>query len=279
MKKKELRNLPREFKDIFLNTKNRIQKFGDVFRSADFSFLTTNILFSADFANEKEESDVEQCRNVFYKIFDDEEFLNEKIKMIEENHVEYIEKLYQQGLIYLWTSLENFIKDFIPALIKFDNKVLSREELSNINIPMAEYFSYDDEDKILYLSELIIKNSKSSRKSGINRFEGYLMPFDLAGSFDSKHKTNIYLLQQIRNCIVHNDSVVDKKFYENCKQLGYEIGEVISIKQEDYRRYEISVLAYLMEIFFRLNKNFGAPERYLAKVKNNLEELFQSSDV
>lgn len=276
MKKRKLDNLPDELKQIFRNTKERIQHFGNVFFLSEFSFLTTMIVFSTEFNEDREERDIKKCRDVIYEIFDDDEFVDEKADMISEKHHEYIKSMYRQGIVYLWTSLESFIKDLILELIKFDNSYLSSEELSNINIPMSEYFSFDSEDKIDYLADLIYEKTKSSRQRGINRFEGYLKAFDLDGPFNTNHKTNIFILHQIRNCVIHNDSIVDRKFYENCKQLGYDIGDEITISQEEYRKYERSVLAYIMEVFYRLNDHFGAPDSFLNILRDRLHKQFKS---
>ena len=75
------------------------------------------IVFSTDL-DDKSKGDIEKCRSVLYEIFDDKGFVTDKVKMIEDDHLGYIEKLYKQGIIYLWTSLESFIKDLIFSLIK-----------------------------------------------------------------------------------------------------------------------------------------------------------------
>jgi len=102
--------------------------------------------------------------------------------------------------------------------------------------------------------------------------------FEISGSFYSQHKTNIFILQQVRNCIVHNDAVVDKKFQNNCNWLGYKIGERITITKEDYLAYEFSVLTYIQEVFYRLNKILGAPQNYLESLRSQLDNLFYSKN-
>ncbi len=274
MESKQLKNLPEEFKEIFKKTSARLHEYGDIFLLTELSFMTTMIVFSTEIEEDKIKH-VDECRKLICKAFDNEEFVKKQADYISENHQGLLEKLYRQGIIYLWTSLESFIKDLIIALIEYDDRYLSNDELKKINIPMADYFSYNDEDKILFLADLILEKTNSAHKRGVNKFEGYLKPFNLDGSLDSNHKSNIFYLQQIRNCIVHNDSIVDKKFYENCKQLGYEIGDEIKINFQQFREYEISIMAYIMKVFNRLNRNFGAPDKFLDTLKERYEALFK----
>lgn len=278
MVKEDLENLPEKFRDAFLTRKRRIQKFGEVFYLADFSFLITEIIFSQSLEDENRETIAESSRELIYEIFDSQNFVDGKVEKIIGKQDEHLQTLFRHGIIYLWTSLETFIKDFVAELISFDRELLASDKLSNVDIPMAEYFSYDDSQKNEYLSELIIGQIKGRRRLGINRYESILDAFNLSGPFDSRYKKNIFLLHQIRNCIVHNDSVADKKFCDNCGFIGYDVGDEIIITKSDYGKYEKSVLAYMMEIYIRLNKRLGAPENYMSAIRKKYDEIFSTTN-
>ena len=109
-----------------------------------------------------------------------------------------------------------------------------------------------------------------------DKFECYLDAVGLTGGFNAEYKKTILALHHLRNCIVHNDSTVDAIFCKQCSWMNYHIGDKIVVKENDYRTYETAVLAYIQEIYYRLNKKMGAPEEFLNLLREKIDELFGS---
>ena len=276
--KYELGNLPDEFRGVFLHTTKQLREFGDGIYLAEFSFLSAQILFSTDFEDIEKNSQAEVSRNLIYSVFEDNEFVDEKINQISEHWEIYTQGLFASGLVYLWTSLESFIKRLISTLIEFDKELLIEESLDKVKIPMTEYFQCEYDEIPMYLTQLIIDNLNCGHKRGINKFECILDAFGFGGPFNASHKEKLFALQQLRNCIVHNDSVVDQHFCRQCKHLGYQVGDRIEITKKEYSKYQTSVLAYIQEIFYRVNEKLGAPEFSLKQIREGINEMFGSEE-
>ena len=153
---------------VFEDTTNQIHKFKDIIYLAEFSFLTNQIIFLANFGDEAKNSNAVLSRNLIYKGFNnDQDYVDKKIKLLDENQEEYIQRLYAQGLVYLWTSLENLVKRLIESLIDFDKEILTSESFRKINIPMAEFFLLGDDERSSYLTDLIIGNLNCGHRHGI----------------------------------------------------------------------------------------------------------------
>jgi hypothetical protein len=277
--KHDLANLPENFKTLFSHTTNRIRRFGNAMTLVDVSFLMNRIVFNADFGDVNKNSQVESLRKLIYEGFNSKRsFVDNKMQELEENHVEYIEDLYAHALINLWISLESLVKQLITNLIKYDERILSASSFKKVSVPIGELFALPDDDRSAYLTDIILANLKCGPSHGIKKFECSLDAFGLSGSFNSKYEKQILELHILRNCIVHNDSTVDNRLRTQCAWLGYKLGDKIVITKDRFHEYETAVLAYIAEIFYRLNKEFGAPEVFLDILKEKIEDAFSDSN-
>ena len=263
---------------IFTSTNNQIREFGNAILLANFSYLLTQLIYSVDFRDHEKESVAEQFRSIVYETFNNQKgYVDEKVKLIEDKQEQYVQSLYAQGLVFLWARLESLVKQLITALIDLERGLLTKESFRLIKIPMTKYFELADDEKMRFLAELIF-NSMCDHKYGIYKLECYLDTVGLSGGFNEKHKRNVIVLHQMRNCIVHNDSVADAKFCENCTWMNYQVGDKFVVTDKDFRAYETSVLAYIQEIFYRLNQSMGAPDRYLQSLRRNIDSLFVNQE-
>lgn len=129
-----LTNLPDNFRKLFSHTSNQIFRYGDAIKLVDISFLINQIVFFCDFGDETKNSQAESFRNLVYEGFNNEYgFVDDQMDKLKDNCQEYIDGLYTQGLIYLWTSLENLVKQLIINLINYDEKKLTVEPLKKGN--------------------------------------------------------------------------------------------------------------------------------------------------
>ena len=274
-----LENLSDKFRDIFVSTTAQIREFGDSLYLADFSHMLTKLIYVVDFGDDAEkELAAKQIRDITYETFDNKkEYVDEMVGRIAEKQEKYMQNLFAQGLVFLWARLEFLVKQLITALINFDKEFLARDSLKSIKIPMAKYFGLSDDEKTGFLVDLIFDNI-CDNKYGIYKLDCYLDAVGLSGSFNERHKRNIIALHQIRNCIVHNDSIADSRFCENCSWMNYQVGDKLTVNDEDFRSYEKSVLAYIHEIFYRLNQSMGAPDQYMQLLRRRLDELMADKE-
>jgi len=272
----DLTDLPDRFRNIIKYATHQIRKFGDAILLPDFSFDLVQLIYSVDFEDEVKNSAARDIRNAKYGIAEgSKEYFDRQLSLIENNQEEFVQSLYAQGLVYLWAALESYIKQLCSALINFDMGILGDEVFDSIKIPMSEFFSLNDADRGMFLTNLVVANLSSGKKPkyGIDKFEQYLEAFGLNGSLNDNDKKNILTLHCFRNCIVHNDSVVDERFVEHCGWLQYKLGDGIVIKDDDFRAYESSVLVYIHEIYYRLHMNLGAPESTLKLIREELDKV------
>jgi hypothetical protein len=276
--KQDLENLPENFKTLFSHTTNQIRKFGNAISLVDVSFLVNQIVFNADFGDANKNSQVVSLRKLIYEgLNNNQSFIDDRMRELEENYEGYLESLYAQGLIYLWTSLESLVKQLITNLIRYDERILSASSFKKVNIPIGEFFALSEDDRAAYLTDAILANLKCGPSHGIKKFECFLNAFGLNGSFDSRYEKQVLELHHLRNCIVHNDSTADSRLCTQCKWLGYKLGDKIVITKKRLREYEKAVLAYILEIFYRLNKELGAPEIFLDTLRDKIEGAFNDS--
>ena len=142
---------------------------------------------------------------------------------------------------------------------------------------MTQFFQLMEADKTQYLTQLIIKDLDCDYKYGIDKFECIFKIFDMNDDFNDNHKQNLFTLQQLRNCVIHNDSKADGRFCQKCSWMGYKIGENILIKKDDILAYEKSVLAYIGEIHYRLNRKLNVPRKTLSP-KKKIRSIINSKD-
>jgi hypothetical protein len=271
-----LNDLPEQFRKIVKYTTNQIRNFGNAMFLPEFSYDLVQLMYSVDFDDDTKNSTAKDFRNLVYEAFgDNKDYFDSKANLIENKRDEYMQSLYSQGLVYLWAILENYIKQLLAALISFDNKILERETFGSVKIPMSEFLGLDERDRGMFLANLIILNISSGKRPryGIDKFEQYLESFGLNGSLNDEDRKNILALHCFRNCIVHNDFMVDERFVEYCGWLHLKLNDRIVIKDEDFRAYESSILVYIHEIYYRLNVYLGAPEITLKSLREELNKV------
>jgi hypothetical protein len=263
-----------EFKRIFVSTNNQIRNFGDGIFLAEFSFLVNEILFRGDLGDKGKNVQVEVFRNLIYEIFNNRRgFVDSNARKLAENNQFYIQNLLSQGMIYLWMSLEALVKQLIATIISFDKEILATESLKRIKIPKERLSQLDDDEKSASLTDLIINRLNCRDKYGIDRFECFLSPFELDGVFKDDHKNRVLVLHHLRNCIAHNDSIADARLCKNCGWMGFQIGDKIVVTGDEYRGYERSVLAYIGELYIRLNRKLGAPVKFLDTLRGMFDRI------
>ena len=161
------------------------------------------------------------------------------------------------NLVAIWSLLESLIRTFVAAWLANYPEAMTIPSISKIKVRLGEYHCIPDDDKPLYIAELLETELAANLKNGVNRFEAMLEPFGLSGEVTKKTKKAIFELGQIRNVLVHCGGYADKTLIESCPWLLFEPGEKIKISKDIYSRCFHAVHDYNIQLIVRVGEKFG----------------------
>lgn len=153
-------------------------------------------------------------------------------------------KAYEMSLVYLWGRIDNLIKDLLIDYIDTDSKLLEYKKMPKIKLDL-NFIAMSEYDQKYYLISQIEQGLSTPLKNGIKKFEDLLDVFELGGKVPKILSDKMYEISNIRNVIAHNGSIVDNKFIDRCPNLGYSLGQRISLNQAQYVSYSYSLMAYI----------------------------------
>lgn len=184
--------------------------------------------------------------------------LAKKEMELAQREVEYdFPLLHEQATIALWSSLEALIRSLVAGCLANETSTWQLDSISRLQVRLGEYESLDHLEKCLWITDLLDQSTSAPNKSGINRFEKLLQPFNLHGSFDDKYSKSLYELHQIRNALVHRNGIVDRKLVSSCSWLDFKLGQQILISHEMWDKYQESLGKYVIAIAKRTKEQFG----------------------
>ena len=183
-------------------------------------------------------------------------FMMQKLKSQIENR-EYINIIYRQATVALWSSLESFIYDFLVVWLKHEPSAWDKEAVGKIKISIRDFILMSEEERRYFVIDSMKQNTGSSLKQGVGVFESLLRSFGLGGKVDIDNGVGrtIMELSNTRNVIVHKRGIVDKRMADNCDWLDLQIGDQLVISSEKFGEFTSAVGAYVQIIFERV-KNY-----------------------
>ena len=146
------------------------------------------------------------------------------------------------------------VEDTVVTSLLNKQKYLESKDLSKIKIPLAAFQKMNDEERMRFLVSELEKELQLSRQYGIDKFEGLLSCVDLSGPVDQEIKREIRECHNLRNIIVHRDSVADSRFAEACPWLGCRAGERVRVTVKMLQKYEAAVVAYATGLMQRIER-------------------------
>ncbi|MCA9370835.1 MAG: hypothetical protein KC680_02650 [Candidatus Peregrinibacteria bacterium] len=177
------------------------------------------------------------------------------------------QELYRQAIVLLVSAVEATLKDFfkhgcksnIDKIDAFKGVQIRFDELRE----KGEKLSFDDCVDIAIEKKMY---SKEERDKGLNFqnigaisgvLKGY---FDIELSLNEEANAAIAFCFLLRNLIVHQLGVVDKKFLHDLKRLelvpqGLEAGEKISINKQKYELYKNAFITLFEDIDRNVKKS------------------------
>lgn len=152
-------------------------------------------------------------------------------------------------IVYIWSKIDNLVRDVLSEYIEIE--CLSRyTKIPNINLPIGVFALMDNERRYFIISQ-IEQKLDIPLKQGVGKFESILKVFDLGGPIPGKLKDALFELSNVRNIIVHNNSVADERFVINCPWMGYSVGRRLKLSRDCFYKYSQAVFDYTMLITFR----------------------------
>jgi hypothetical protein len=161
------------------------------------------------------------------------------------------------NLVAIWSLLESVIRTFVAAWIANNPKAMTMPSISKIKVRLGEYHCIPDEDKSLYIAELLETEFGANLRNGVNRFEAMLVLFGLSGEVSEETKKGIFELGQIRNALVHRAGHADRTLIDSCPWLPFKPGEKIKISRDIYSRCLNAAGDYTLQLIIRVAEKFG----------------------
>lgn len=165
--------------------------------------------------------------------------------------------VHAQAIVLLWGALENLAETFVARLIIKVPSLIRNEPWSNLRVKIGEYEPLDQEERAYYLVTLLQSIVGAPMKRGINRFESMFEAVGLKGAVSDEVAQAMFELQQVRNVIVHNRGIVDRRLQRDCPWLLLTSGEELRVTGEMYCKYCSMAAEYVIEVIRRAHQ--GVP--------------------
>ncbi len=154
--------------------------------------------------------------------------------------------------VRLWSILEAFVHDICCLLLEKVPAVRARREVTKLKAPIVEFQDSSSQERADYLYEVLDSSCSAALKPGVGRFESVLSALGYGGPVEDKVRDALYRCSRLRNCIVHNDGIVDKKLVDGCPWLAGTEGTRVGITAAMSHKHLYAVFWYMMEIQRRL---------------------------
>lgn len=166
--------------------------------------------------------------------------------------------VFAQATISLWSALEAGIRDMLVVTIGADSALLKREDIEKIQVSLLQFNTMDPAERIEYIVDRIEEKNKSKFSRGVGRFENMLKPFGFGGEVDPVASKELLEFSAVRNCLVHRQGIVDRRFLEACATGQWQLGTDIAITRTKCDIYSRVALQYGATVVSRIDEYYGA---------------------
>ncbi|MEU1270887.1 hypothetical protein [Streptomyces sp. NPDC005799] len=169
--------------------------------------------------------------------------------------------LHGHALMGTWGALESLIEDTVEAWMAFRPEVLLHQNFAKIRVPLAEFLSLTDEQRVRLLVSEVQRDLKLDLRSGVTKFEKLLSSVGLGGPVDPRVRDALFEAQCIRNVLAHRAGIADQRFIDACPSYGLSIGDRLAIDKGTYRRLNFSFYVYGNIVINRILATLGRDGR------------------
>ena len=171
--------------------------------------------------------------------------------------------LHSYSLVGEWAALEAGIEDALIGILCNEPQLLQNDEFSRVKIALAKYELLDKEERMRFLLTEVQRTKASVMAQGVNTFESILDVFDLSGEVIEEVRKGLWEMNNLRNVIVHRQSLADIRLVEACPSMKLKVGDRVLVSHEKYAYYTSAALEYLSVIVCRLATRYSAePPRW-----------------
>ena len=168
----------------------------------------------------------------------------------------------------LWSILEAYVRDMCCAIIQMVPSVREQQAIVKLKAPVVQFLNSSTQEQADFLYELLESSCSAPLKAGVGRFEAVLSALGYGGPVDKKVRYHLHHMSNLRNCIVHNDGVVDKKLVEACPWWAGTEGTRVGITAKMSHKHLFAVCWYMMEIQRRV---LPSDFEHMAKLVEEME--------
>jgi hypothetical protein len=138
-----------------------------------------------------------------------------------------------------------FLLERVPA-------VREQEAVAKLKGPIVKFLSSSGQEQADYIYELLESSCSAALKPGVGRFEAVLSSLGYGGPVEDKVRDALYHCSRLRNCIAHNDGIVDRNLVAGCPWWKGTEGTRVGITSGMSRKHFYAVCWYMMEIERRI---------------------------
>lgn len=159
--------------------------------------------------------------------------------------------LHNFASVRMWGILEAYVGDVSTFLIKTESARFS-DKASKTRVPISLITNRSSGEYAEALISSLEQSVDASFKAGIGRFESVLGLLGASGAVDERVKDALFCCSKIRNCIVHNDSIIDSALATAIPELSENVGRRVGVTWLKAREFLYASCWYIVDIQERL---------------------------
>ena len=156
--------------------------------------------------------------------------------------------LFSIAIVKLWSILEACGDDFTIILLKDRDRLMGVDAIRKLKCQIVEFISASENEQIEIIFEQLKQDIGATFKIGVGRFESMFKILGFGGTVEEVPRRGILDFAEIRNVIVHNKSLADKRVMERCPWRKLKLGEPINTTREDFDMYFDMCVWYFLKL-------------------------------
>jgi hypothetical protein len=150
--------------------------------------------------------------------------------------------------VRLWSVLEAFVHDICCLLLAKVPSARQQEAVTKLKAPVVLILDSGEQEQAEYLCELLDSSCSAALKPGVGRFEAVLGALGYGGPVHDVVRRELFHCSKLRNCIVHNDAIVDSQLVKACPWWAGTESTRAGITSQMSQKHLYAVCWYMMEI-------------------------------
>ena len=177
--------------------------------------------------------------------------------------------------VRLWSILEAFVHDICCLLLAKLPSVREQEAVVKLKAPIVQFLNSGEQQQAEYLYGLLDSACSAALKPGVGRFEAVLKSLGYGGPVNGHVRKTLYHCSKLRNCIAHNDGIVDSDLVDACPCWKGTEGTRVGITAVMSQKHLYAVSWYMMEVqrrvlppnFERMDKLIEEQNSYVTSIE------------